>query len=145
MEQAIPTQTTCFAKIVVKNITQQVSYYHYMLGVVLLHPDRREVIPLAPEPIVKSDGNTKNDCERNAAKRLLADIRREHPHLKIIITEDSLASNGPHIRLLKELNMRFILGVKPTDHTFLFDWVSAFSVETLEKIESDGTRRVYHG
>lgn len=122
----------------------QVSYYHYMLGAVLLHPDRREVIPLAPEPIVKADGHTKNDCERNAAKRLLADIRREHPHLKMIITEDSLSSNGPHIRLLKELNMRFILGVKPGDHTFLFDWISHSRVDSLEKIESDGTRRVYH-
>jgi hypothetical protein len=126
-----------------KHHGDKVSYYHTMLGAVLLHPNRREVIPLAPEPIVKSDGNTKNDCERNAAKRLLSDMRREHPHLKIIITEDGLASNGPHIRLLKDLNMRFILGVKSTDHTFLFDWVSHSAVDTLEKTEPDGTRQVY--
>ncbi len=126
-----------------KHHGDKVSYYHTMLGAVLLHPNRREVIPLAPEPIVKSDGNTKNDCERNAAKRLLSDIRREHPHLKMIITEDGLASNGPHIRLLKDLNMRFILGAKPTDHTFLFDWISHSAVETLEKIDQEGTRRVY--
>jgi hypothetical protein len=30
-----------------------------MLGAVLVHPDRREVIPLAPEPILKGDGATK--------------------------------------------------------------------------------------
>ena len=29
-----------------------------MLGAVLIHPERREVIPLAPEPIVKGDGTT---------------------------------------------------------------------------------------
>lgn len=126
-----------------KHHGEKITYYHTMLGAVLLHPNRREVIPLAPEPIVKSDGNTKNDCERNAAKRLLADIRREHPHLKIIITEDGLASNGPHIRLLKDLNMRFILGAKPEDHAFLFDWVSHSAVETLEKMEKDGTRKIY--
>jgi hypothetical protein len=34
--------------------------------------------------IVKGDGDTKNDCERNAAKRLLSDLRREHPHLKLL-------------------------------------------------------------
>lgn len=45
----------------------RVEYYHHMLGAVLVHPERREVIPLAPEPIVKGDGESKNDCERNAA------------------------------------------------------------------------------
>ena len=39
--------------------------------------------------------------------------------------------------------MRFILGAKPEDHTFLFDWVSHSTVETLEKIEKDGTRKIY--
>jgi hypothetical protein len=37
----------------------------------------------------------------------------------------------------------FILGVKPADHTFLFDWIAHSQVETLEKTEQDGTRRVY--
>jgi len=30
-----------------------VEYYHQMLGAVLVHPEHRVVIPLAPEPIVK--------------------------------------------------------------------------------------------
>lgn len=101
----------------------QVTYYHQMLAAVLVHPDCREVFPLMPEPIRKPDGATKNDCERNAAKRLLEDIRREHPHMKFIVIEDGLASNGPHIQQLKALNYRFILGAKQKDHRFLFDWV----------------------
>jgi hypothetical protein len=60
------------------------TYYHQMLGAVLVHPEQKVVIPLAPEPILKQDGARKNDCERNAAKRLVEAIRREHPHLKII-------------------------------------------------------------
>ena len=68
-----------------------------MLGAVLVHPDHREVIPLAPEPTVKGDGDTKNDCERNAAKRLLSDLHREHPHLKVLIVEDELVSNFTHL------------------------------------------------
>ncbi len=101
--------------------TGEVTYAHQMLGAALVHPDLREVIPLAPEPIVKQDGSTKNDCERNASKRLLRNIRREHPHLRLIVVEDGLASNGPHIRELIDLNMHFLLGVKPGDHGFLFD------------------------
>ena len=73
--------------------------------------------------MIKQDGKTKNDCERNAAKRLLWDIRREHPHLKCIVVEDGLASNGPHIKHLKDLNYRFILGAKASDHSYLFEWV----------------------
>ena len=96
-----------------------------MLGAVLVHPDKREVFALAPEPIMKGDGAKKNDCERNAAKRLLSDVRREHPHLKLVVVEDALASNGPHIKHLKELGMRFILGAKRADHEALFEWVEA--------------------
>ena len=45
------------------------TYYHHLLCAALVHPSKKVVIPLAPEPIVKGDGATKNDCERNAAKR----------------------------------------------------------------------------
>jgi hypothetical protein len=105
--------------------TGAVTYAHQMLGAVIVHPDFREVVPLAPEPIVKQDGTTKNDCERNAAKRLLRKIRQEHPHLQFIVIEDGLASNAPHIRELTDLNMHFLLGVKPGDHAFLFDQLIA--------------------
>ena len=105
--------------------TGEVTYHHQMLAAVIMHPEHREVIPLAPEPIQKQDGSDKNDCERNAAKRLLRQIRQEHPHLKLIVVEDGLASNGPHIRELLDLGMHFILGAKPGDHPFLFDQVLA--------------------
>ena len=104
------------------------TYYHQLLGAALVHPNHSHVLPFAPEPILKQDGNKKNDCEREASKRLLTDLRREHPHLKLIVIEDGLASNGPHIQLLTSLDMRFILGAKPKDHTFLFDWVENSTV-----------------
>jgi hypothetical protein len=105
--------------------TGEVTYYHQLLGAVLVHPDHKEVIPLAPEPIVKQDGDSKNDCERNASKRLLEKIRKEHPHLQLIVVEDGLASNAPHIRFLRTQNMRFLLGAKPDDHEYLFEEVIA--------------------
>jgi len=48
----------------------KVTWHHQMLGASIVHPDLKEVIPLMPEPIIKQDGETKNDCERNAAKRI---------------------------------------------------------------------------
>lgn len=114
------------------------TYYHQMLSAVLVHPDRTNVIPFCPEAIYKQDGAIKNDCERNAAKRLLKDLKREHPHLKAIIIEDGLASNAPHIKLLQELNYRYILGAKPKDHKWLFDWVDACQKEVYEFTDTDG-------
>ena len=98
-----------------------VSYYHQMLGAVLVHPDFSEVIPLMPEPIGRQDGQAKNDCERNAAGRWLKQFRQDHPHLSIIVTEDALGSNAPHIRDLQKYHVHFILGVKEGDHQHLFE------------------------
>ena len=112
-----------------KHKNGQVSYYHQTLGAAMVHPDQRGVIPFAPEAIVQQDGQTKNDCERNASKRLLEKIRREHPKLDLTIVEDGLASNGPHIRLLKQLRFHFILGAKPDDHQHLFSEVERASRE----------------
>ena len=113
------------------------TYYHQLLGAVLVHPDHQTVFPLMPEPMKQQDGEKKNDCERNAAKRLLGEIRREHPHLKLVVVEDALASNGLHIQRLKALDMRFILGCKASDHQFLFDWVDAFKTQPRHTVTDD--------
>jgi len=107
--------------------TGKVTYYRQMLGGAIVHPDFKEVIPLAPEMIIKQDGETKNDCERNAAKRFFEQLRKDHPHLKLIIVEDGLSPNAPHIRDLNKHNLHYILGVKPGDHKFLFDYVNKAS------------------
>jgi Transposase DDE domain len=102
-----------------------ITYAHQMLGAALIHPDQRAVIPLMPEPIMNRDGTDKNDCERNAAKRFVAKLRQDHPHLKFIVTEDSLSSNAPHIETLQDYDRHYILGVKEGDHTYLFQQVQA--------------------
>ena len=96
-------------------------YSHQLVVAVLLHPDSKEVIPIALEPIIQQDGNNKNDCERNAVRRLLEAIRQMHPKLKCIVVEDGLSSNGPHIKDLNDMGFQFLLGAKPGDHTFMFD------------------------
>lgn len=54
----------------------RITYYHQMLSATIVHPDHKVVIPFAPEPIMKTDGANKNDCERNAAMRFLDDLKR---------------------------------------------------------------------
>jgi len=128
--------------------TGEITYYLQMLGAAIVHPDFKEVIPLCPEMIIKQDGTTKNDCERNAAKRFFEQLRKDHPHLPFIINEDALSPNAPHIKDMKKYNLHYILGVKPGDHKFLFGFVKdavndgrtiEFTIE--DKKNSDITHR----
>ena len=107
-----------------------ISTYHQMLGACIIHPEKSNVIPLCPENIQSSDGSEKNDCERDATKRFLENLEREHPHLKVILLSDGIASNGPCIRLAERNARKYIFGAKPGDHKALFD-----AVEASEKTE----------
>src|SRR5208337_168069 len=86
------------------------TYSYQLLGATLVHPDLKVVIPLAPEPIIQQDGQTKNDCERNATRRWLKRFRQEHPHLPVIVVEDALSANAPHLRDLREACAHYIIG-----------------------------------
>jgi hypothetical protein len=102
----------------------KISYEHQALPAVMIHPDNKEVFPIALEIIERQDGQTKNDCERNASKRLIEKLRNNYPDLEMIIVEDSLASNVPHIKELQKHKMKFILGIKPGDHKNFFEKIN---------------------
>lgn len=113
------------------------TYYHQMFGACIVHPDKKNVIPLCPEVILNQDGNSKNDCERNACKRFLEKFRREHPHLKAILVEDGLSSTAPHIRMIEEFGLKYILGAKPGDHQFLFEQLETSEETCYHEIKAD--------
>jgi len=98
-----------------------VTYYHQTLAAVMVHPNCKVVLPLAIEPITKKDGAKKNDCEHNATKRLLVNLRNSYPDSKMIIAMDGLYADSVIISLLKELNFSFIITAKETDLKYLFD------------------------
>jgi hypothetical protein len=103
---------------------KKIRYHHQILQAAMVHPDKRQVIPFAPEPIANTDGTKKQDCEINAAKRLVRDLRKRHPKLKIIIGGDGLYSKQPFIDELKQARMSYVLVAKPSDHKILFEWVN---------------------
>ena len=122
-------------------------YSHQILQAVMLHPHMRQVLPLAPEPVANTDGQTKQDCEINAAKRIVKKIRATHPKLDIIITGDGLYSKQPFIDSLKDAGMSFILVAKPTDHKLLFEWIGELDglgqSGHLKLSDSKGRRHIY--
>ncbi len=106
------------------------SYYHQLMVPCLVHPDQKQVIPLAPEAIVFQDGATKNDCEKNALKRLLAHIKNDHPQLKLVIVLDGLYADVPTIRLIESYSWHYIIVAKDGNHFSL--------IEAMEERESQG-------
>jgi hypothetical protein len=52
---------------------------HQIVQAAIVHPKKSQVVPLAPEEVKNTDGSDKQDCETNAAKRLLEKIRRTTP------------------------------------------------------------------
>jgi hypothetical protein len=136
---------SCLKKVCKKS--GEVTYYQQMLGGAIVHPDIKEVIPLAPEFIIKQDGQSKNDCERNAAKRFFKKLRKDHPRLPLIITEDALNSNAPHIREAEKYNLHYILGVKNGDHSFLFNQVEEAQkrdeTTQFEFVDNDHSKMVH--
>jgi hypothetical protein len=88
------------------------TYHHQMLGAVLVHPDQNTVLPVTAEPIVKTDGSTKNDCEINALKRLLPIVRKVLEKDELIAILDGLYANGPTIQALNEVMMDYLICIK---------------------------------
>lgn len=119
-------------------------YYHQMLAAVIANPDKKTVLALAPEPIIKQENASKNDCEINAAKRLLPKILGLFPTQKILIAADGIYSKGPFINLLKELGFDYILVAKEADHVNLVRWYIeqrvAGKAEEFEEIKDGITR-----
>lgn len=88
------------------------TFHHQMLGAVIVSPGQNTVFPVYVEPIVNEDGNTKNDCERNALKRLLPKVHNLLENDSIVAILDALYADGPTIRALRAENMDYLIGIK---------------------------------
>jgi hypothetical protein len=51
----------------------------------IAHPKMKQVIPLFPEEIRNEDGKKKQDCEINAAKRLIPKLKESYPGYPLVI------------------------------------------------------------
>ena len=109
------------------------AYYHQLMEGCIVHPDQKVVIPLAPEAIVLQDGATKNDCEKSAIKRFLANVKKDHPFLQLIIVLDGLYADGPTIRLIKNYGWHYIIVAKDGNHGSLIEAVD--ELDRQEKVE----------
>jgi hypothetical protein len=120
-------------------------FEHHIVQAALMHPDKRQVIPLCPEEVINTDGQDKQDCEINAGKRLIRKIRKNHPKLSITIVADSLYSKQPFIKDLGREHMHFVLVAKEEDHKVLMEYIQGACVldEVLSLTVQDPKGRLH--
>lgn len=106
------TKKSCPHCLVKKLRSGKEQYYHQMLGAVQMHPQDKEVFPVTGEAIVRQDGATKNDCEQNAAKRLIPRVCKMLEEDKLLFVADGLYATGPFIKLVQAEKASFIITMK---------------------------------
>lgn len=100
---------------------KSVSNYHCMLSAAIVCPGKSEVFPFDHEPIVRQDGQDKNDCERNALYRQIDYIKTAYPQQNMVFAMDALYSCAPVIARLSELkNWRYVINITEDGHKHLF-------------------------
>ena len=100
-------------------------YYHDMIAAALVKPGLGTVLPLAPEFIRNEDGQEKQDCERNAAKRWLESKAEEYRWLNPVFLGDDLYPNYPVCMAIVGKGMHFIFTCKPDSHLWLYDSIDS--------------------
>ena len=120
-----------------------VTYSHKVVQAAIVHPDLKQVLPMMPEEIKNSDGGDKQDCEINAAKRLMPAIKQLHPRLHFIRTGDSLYAKQPFIEATLEQGDSFFFAVKPTDHKKMYDFINNNELNKTKEVDAKGRTFVY--
>ena len=103
----------------------ETTFAHSMLAAVLVHPEKREVFPLGCEFIIRQDGSIKNDCERNASKRLINKLLESYKEEPIVVLADALHANEPQIEQILSAGWDYLMTVKPMKGEVLFKYFRA--------------------
>jgi hypothetical protein len=121
-----------------------ISYSHAVLQGAIMHPDKKQVIPVMPEAIANTDGSKKQDCETNAAKRFIKNLKETHPRQGFMICGDGLMSHQPMIEIVLNQGMHYLFVAKETDHSYLFEWLEAYSkLPSLSYFDEKGCLHEY--
>lgn len=118
----------------------QKTYYHAMINPVVAVNGRTQVLPLPPEFIRNTDGEKKQDCEQNAAKRWI----KKHGKLAsmhVTVLGDDLYTHQPICQELLAKGFNFILVCKEESHKTVYEWIKGITEEMQVK-KVTGVRKI---
>ena len=107
----------------------QTTHFHSAITPVIVSPGCSQVVPLRPEFITPQDGQLKQDCEINAAKRWLAAHAGRYSTGNDTLLGDDLYAHQPFCRQVLLHGFHFLFTCKPSSHTHLSQWVEALGAD----------------
>ncbi len=118
-------------------------FYHSAITPVFVKSCQSQVLPLPPEFIVPQDGSEKQDCERVAVKRWLAQHHGHFSDHSVTYLGDDLYANQPLCQLIAETYRQFFIFVcKPESHSGLYEWIAFLdNTNSVEQV----TQRHWNG
>ena len=114
-----------------------VEYSHSAITPVIVSPNHKRAISLAPEFIQPQDGHEKQDCELAAGKRWLEQHGSHYQAWGATLLGDDLYCKQPFCEQVLAQGCHFIFVCKPSSHSTLYEWLDDF-----EKIGHVQTRIV---
>lgn len=122
-----------------RTIEDKVLYYHQVLLPALVAPRKETVISLAPEFIVPQDGTEKQDCEIEAAKRLVKRQGEQLAEAGATLLGDDIFCHQPFCQQVMDAELFFLFVCKPESHETLYEWI-----ETLDRGDGLHERKERH-
>lgn len=141
------SKVSCPACLTRQHRNGTVTHSHSLLSAALVCSGKREAFVVDNEPIVNTDGHTKNDCERGAIARLLTRFEQHYSERRIVGTFDALYACAPVVeRIDKNPNWEYVMNVKPGSQKHLFRQFEQHDAQGLiqwtSKREKDGHYRL---
>ena len=129
--------------------TERTLFLHGQLVATLTIPSATYAMPLFFEPIERQGAGAeefvKNDCEINAAKRLLGKLKNLYPKRSFCFLGDNLFAVATIVEILKEKSWHFLFTAKPERNRELFSWSDMLPErwQTVDVVESNGNHTIY--
>jgi len=136
-------------KTILADGSERTLFLHGQLVATLTNPTAAYSLPLFFEPIERQGTEAvvfdKNDCEINAAKRLLFKLKTLYPKRSFCFLGDNLFAVTTITEVLKEKSWHFIFTAKPERNRELFSWAEMLKErwQTVEIVDQDGVRKTY--
>lgn len=133
----------------IRHAEGQITHFHSAITPVIVSPGHSQVVPLRPEFVRPQDGQIKQDCEINAARRWLAAHAGGYSTGNDTLLGDDLYAHQPFCRQVLLHNFHFLFTCKPASHTHLYGWVEALepgrALHTLKlRVKSRRNRWEHH-
>ena len=121
------------------------THYHSAITPVIVSPGHSQVVPLRPEFIRPQDGQAKQDCEINAAKRWLAAHATQYSTGNDPLLGDDLYAHPPFCRQVLLPGLHVLFTCQPASPAHLSGWIEGLEPGRLLhrlklRVKGQGTR-----